>query len=119
LGAAHDLSQFCLSATSFLFCLPFSFLAVQFSNTYQVYQIVNRNMSGIEVIGIVASLVSAFHGGAELVKLYKSRRAKKRAKRQQHEQGLQAVEAQDQVMQDMLHTSLEESEAVVRRQVVD
>jgi hypothetical protein len=102
-----------------LFCLPFSFLAVQLSNTYQVYQIVNRNMSGIEVIGIVASLVSAFHGGAELVKLYKSRRAKKRAKRQQHEQGLQAVEAQDQVMQDMLHTSLEEGEAVVRRQFLD
>lgn len=76
-------------------------------------------MSGIEVIGIVASLVSAFHGGAELVKLYKKRRAKKREKRQQHEQELHAAEAQDQVMQDMLHISLEEGETVVRQQFLD
>ena len=60
-------------------------------------------MSGLEVVGIVASLVSAFHGGAELVKLYKKRRAKKREKRQQNERELQAAEAQDHVLQDLLH----------------
>jgi len=77
-------------------------------------------MSGLEVIGIVASLVSAFHGGAELVKLYKKRRTKKREKRQKHEQELQeAAEAQDQVVEDMLHNSLEQGGSVVRRQFLD
>jgi hypothetical protein len=73
----------------------------------------------IEVISIVASLVSAFHGGAELIKLYPKRRAKKREKHQQHKRELHEVEAQDQVLQDMLHTSLEESGTLVSRQFLD
>ena len=71
-------------------------------------------MSGLEVVGIVASLVSAFHGGAELVKLYKKRRAKKREKREQHER-----ELQDQVLQNMLHDSLEEGETAIARRFID
>lgn len=72
-------------------------------------------MSGLEVIGIVASVVSAFHGGAELIKLYKSRRAKKREKRQQQHDR----EVQDEMMQNMLHISLEHGETAVRGQFLD
>lgn len=71
------------------------------------------------MVGIVASLVSAFHGGAELVKLYKKRRAKKREKRQQNERELQAAEAQDHVLQDLLHTSMEEGETAISRRFMD
>lgn len=71
------------------------------------------------MVGIVASLVSAFHGGAELVKLYKKRRAKKREKRQQNERELQAAEAQDHVLQDMLYASMEEGETAISRRFMD
>lgn len=87
-------------------------------------------MSGVEVVAIVAAVVSAFHGGAELAKTYKKHRAKKRLKRQQErnyqeeqqdqrEQQAQRAEAQDEVMQGMLHTSLEEGEVAVRSQFLD
>lgn len=88
-------------------------------------------MSGVEVVAIVAAVVSAFHGGAELAKTYKKHRAKKRLKRQQQEQNdqqdqqaqreqqAQRAEAQNEVMQGMLHTSLEEGEVAVRSQFLD
>ncbi|GAB7322641.1 hypothetical protein MBLNU13_g03549t1 [Cladosporium sp. NU13] len=93
-------------------------------------------MSGLEVVAIVASLVSAFHGGAELTRRYKKHRAKKREqKRQQHEkelyeqeideqepyeQELHEPQGQDQaVVQEMLHTSLQEGGAMVIRQFRD
>ena len=93
-------------------------------------------MSGLEVVAIVASLVSAFHGGAELTRRYKKHRAKKREQRRQqheqefyeqeideqepHEQELNEPQSQDQaVVQDMLHTSLEEGGAMVIRQFRD
>lgn len=90
-------------------------------------------MSGLEVVAIVASLVSAFHGGAELARRYKKHRIKRREqKRQQHEQKLheQAEElheeeldesqGQDQaIVQDMLYHSLEEGGAVVKRQFME
>lgn len=37
-------------------------------------------MSGLEAVGIVASVVSAFHEGAELVKMCKERHAKRKQK---------------------------------------
>ena len=39
-------------------------------------------MSGIEVIGCVAAVVSAFHGGAELVQIIKERKEKKRRRKE-------------------------------------
>lgn len=79
-------------------------------------------MSGLEVVGIVASVVSAFHGGAELVKLYKKRRAKKREKRERLERDAQEQDlqdAQDQLLQNMLHDSLEQGRAAVSTQFLD
>lgn len=75
-------------------------------------------MSGLEVVGIVAAVVSAFHGGAELIKMHKKHRARKRAKREQHAQELaqHPSDPQDRWLQDMLHTSLEQGEtAVIKR----
>lgn len=47
-------------------------------------------MSGIEVIAAVAAIVSAFHGGSELLKHIKERRRKSRqAQRQELEEKLQ------------------------------
>jgi hypothetical protein len=109
--------RFCL-ATS-LFHLLYESLLLRSSEIQRLYRTKISTMSGLEVVGIVASLVSAFHGGAELVKLYKKRRAKKREKRQQHERELHEAEAQDQVVQDILHTSLEEGGTVVSRQFLD
>jgi ribosomal protein L9 len=40
-------------------------------------------MSGIEVIAAVAAIVSAFHGGSELLKHIKTRRRKSRQAQQQ------------------------------------
>lgn len=85
-------------------------------------------MSGLEVVAIVASLVSAFHGGAELASRYKKHRNKKRErKRQQQEQEpreppeeLDESQSQDQVVvQDMLYHSLEEGGDVVRRHFLE
>ncbi|KAM0720659.1 hypothetical protein Q7P37_004796 [Cladosporium fusiforme] len=73
-------------------------------------------MSGLEVIGIVASVVSAFHGAAELVKLYRERRATKREKREQEQHDR---EVQDHMMHEMLHMSLEQGELAVRGQFLD
>jgi hypothetical protein len=89
------------------------------SGTQRLYPIAIGTMSGLEVVGIVASLVSAFHGGAELVKLYRKRRAHKREKRKKHERELHDAEAQDLVVQSMLHSSLEEGGTVVSRQFMD
>lgn len=76
-------------------------------------------MSGLEVVGIVAAVVSAFHGGAELITMYKKRRAKKRDKRLQQEQDDIGADGQDQVLQQMVHTSLWEGETAVSRQFLD
>ena len=87
------------------------------------------------MVGIVAALVSAFHGGAELARQYKKHRTKKREKKRQQrdqelheqepelheqEQELDESQTQDQaVVQDMLCGSLEEGGAVVSRQFID
>lgn len=86
------------------------------------------------MVAIVASLVSAFHGGAELARRYKKHRIKRREqKRQQHEQELygQFEEpdeeeesdeplGQDQaVVQAMLYQSLEEGGALVSRHFLE
>ena len=93
-------------------------------------------MSGLEVVAIVASLVSAFHGGAELTRRYKKHRVKKRERKRQQqekelyeqeideqepsEQELHEPQGQDQaVVQDMLHASLEGGGAMVVRQFRD
>jgi hypothetical protein len=87
-------------------------------------------MSGLEVVAIVASLVSAFHGGAELASRYKKHRNKKRERKRQqqlyeqpeelHQEELDESQSQDQaVVQDMLYHSLEEGGDVVRRHFLE
>lgn len=42
-------------------------------------------MSGLEVVGLVAAIVSAFAGGKELSTAWRKHREKKRASKQQHD----------------------------------
>ena len=60
------------------------------------------DMSGVEVIGCVAAVVSAFHGAAELIQIVKERKEKKKKRR--------AQEVEQIVQQQLLHSSLVQGE---------
>ncbi|EMC92999.1 hypothetical protein BAUCODRAFT_96468 [Baudoinia panamericana UAMH 10762] len=59
-------------------------------------------MTGLEVIGCVASVVSAFHGAAELIQMLKERKEKKKKRKQEEIERI--IEAK------MLHQSLVQGE---------
>lgn len=46
-------------------------------------------MSGLEVVGAVSAVVSAFHGGAELVKIIKKRHRRRKTRQAFQEEALQ------------------------------
>jgi hypothetical protein len=57
-------------------------------------------MSGLEVVGCVAAVVSAFHGGAELIQIIRERKEKKRKRKEK--------EMEQAFQEKMLHGSLVE-----------
>lgn len=46
-------------------------------------------MSGLEVVGAVSAVISAFHGGAELVKIIKKKHRRRRTRQAFREEALQ------------------------------
>lgn len=67
-------------------------------------------MSGIEVVACVAAVVSAFHGGAELITIIKDKRSHKKEKRDRRRKERLEREMEQFFQEKMLHTSLQDGE---------